>query len=243
MKKKIIIAAVALMVAVLGVPAGINAATKTEKRSKKLIVIDAGHQGRGNSSREPIGPGAKTKKAKVATGTYGKWSKMAESQLNLKVAKKLATELKKRGYKVKMIRTSQKVNISNAQRAKMANKWKADAFIRIHANGSTSSRIHGALTMAPANNNPYMKKSNVTKSKKLSRCIIKSFCKATKAKNQGVLGYNTMSGINWCKVPVTILEMGYMTNKSEDLKMASASYQKKMVTGVANGMDSYFGIK
>ena len=209
-------------------------------RSNKLIVIDAGHQGRGNSAREPIGPGARSKKAKVASGTYGRYSKTAESALNLKVAKKLATELKKRGYKVKMIRTSQKVNISNSKRALMANKWGASAFIRIHANGSTASRVHGACTMAPASNNPFMKKSNIKKSQKLSSCLLRSFCKATKANNQGVLKYNNMSGINWAKVPVSIIEMGYMTNRSEDLKMASASYQTKMVKGMANGLDAYF---
>ena len=83
--------------------------------------------------------------------------------------------------------------------------------------------------MAPANGNKYMSSSNVKKSQKLSKSVIKAFCKATGAKNQGVMKTNSMSGINWCKVPVTIVEMGYMTNPEEDVLMQTAEYQQKMV--------------
>ena len=49
-----------------------------------------------------------------------------------------------------------------------------------------------------------------------------------------------MTGINWAKMPVTIVEMGFMSNRSDDLFMASASGQAKIVTGIANGIDQYF---
>ena len=37
-----------------------------------------------------------------------------------------------------------------------------------------------------------------------------------------------------------ILEMGFMTSQNDDLKMNDAEFQKTMVQGIANGIDSYF---
>ena len=122
----------------------------------------------------------------------------------------------------------------------MANKNKADAFIRIHANSSDNSGVQGALTIAPQSSNKYMTKKNRKNSQKLSKKVLTAMCKATGAKNRGVMYTNTMTGINWCKVPVTIVEMGFMSNPAEDRKMAKASYQKKIVKGIADGIDNYF---
>ncbi len=209
----------------------------------KLVVIDAGHQSKGNYSKEAVGPGSSTTKTKTSSGTSGVSTKVPEYVLNLIVAKKLAKELKKRGYDVKMIRTTHDVNISNQQRAKLANKWGADAFIRIHADSSTSSSVNGASALCPASNNPYMSSSLITKSTKLASCVLNGLCDATGAKNRGLNKTNTMTGINWSEVPVAIVEMGFMSNPTEDKKMATAAYQKKIVKGIANGLDEYFGRK
>ena len=210
------------------------------EEKQKVIVIDAGHQTRAMSATEPIGPGSSQRKAKVTGGASGCVTHLPEYKLNLQVAKKLQKELVNRGYKVIMVRTKNNVRMSNVQRAKVANKYKADAFIRIHANSAGSSSVKGALTIAPASNNRYMTKANRKASQKLSKKVLKAMCKTTGAKNRGVMYTNSMTGINWCKVPVTIVEMGFMSNPSEDRKMAKASYQKKIVKGIADGIANFF---
>lgn len=216
------------------------AKTAQAEEKQKVIVIDAGHQTRAMSATEPIGPGSSQRKAKVTGGASGCVTHLPEYKLNLQVAKRLQKELVNRGYKVIMVRTKNNVRMSNVQRAKVANKYKADAFIRIHANSAGSSSVKGALTIAPASNNRYMTKVNRKASQKLSKKVLKAMCKTTGAKNRGVMYTNSMTGINWCKVPVTIVEMGFMSNPSEDRKMAKASYQKKIVKGIADGIDNFF---
>lgn len=211
----------------------------TEPIEQKRIVIDAGHQAKGNYEKEPVGPGASELKAKVSSGTQGISTGLEEYQLNLLVAQKLQKILQDRGYEVVMIRTTHDVNISNAERAKIANDLAADAFIRIHANSSDNPQTNGILTICQTKENPYNGDLYNT-SYLLSQTVLDEMVAATGAKRLYVWETDTMSGINWCQVPVTIVEMGFMSNVAEDEKMATDDYQKLLALGIANGIDLYF---
>lgn len=207
-------------------------------KNNKVIAIDPGHQIKGDSSKEPIGPGATETKAKVTGGATGVATKQTEYELNLKVALLLQKKLQEKGYTVVMTRTSHNVNISNRERAEIANNANAAAFIRIHANSLNDSSVKGILTMCQTANNPY--NGNLANaSYKLSKSVLDNVIKTTGGINKGVTRTDTMSGINWCKVPTTIIEMGFLSNPEEDRLMATPSYQEKIVDGIVNGIEEF----
>ena len=205
-----------------------------------VVCIDPGHQGKGNSAKEPVGPGSDQMKAKVSSGTEGRFSGVTEHALNLQIGLALRDELERRGYTVIMTRTTEDVDLSNSERAMIANNNNADAFIRIHANGSDNASVSGAEGICQTKNNPW-NADEYAASRKLCDALVNNYSIATGIKNKGVIEEDNMSGINWSQVPVCIFEMGYMTNKSDDLFMNDSSGQKKMVEGLANGVDEYFG--
>lgn len=212
---------------------------ESDEETKKVIVIDAGHQAKGNSEKEPIGPGATTEKPKVSSGTQGIKTKVPEYKVNLQVSLKLEKILTEAGYEVIMIRTTDEVNISNSERATIANDNNADAFIRIHCNGSEDSKVTGALTICQTKENPFCGEALYKSSYTLAREVLDALCEETGANSKGIMETDTMSGINWCKVPVVIVEMGYMTNEKEDELLNTGSYQDQLATGIANGVMSY----
>ena len=215
--------------------------TEEPAANSYVVVIDPGHQGRGDSTTEPNGPGSATMKARVAGGTHGTTTGVYEYELTLAISQQLQTELQNRGYTVYMTRMSHDVNISNMERAQYATSVGADIAVRIHANGAENASVSGAMALAPSSSNPYISYLSGS-SWNLSQCILNSYCQATGMRNQGVTGSDTMTGINWSTVPVTILEMGYMTNPTDDTNMENPSYQSQMVQGIANGIDAYFGL-
>lgn len=205
----------------------------------RLIAIDAGHQLKGNSDLEPIAPGSQELKAKVTSGTSGVSTGVSEYIVNLQIAKLLEGELKARGYRVYMVRESHDVDISNSQRALMAEKVKAELFVRIHCNSISDSSVKGALTMCQTSKNQWVS-NTYEESRALSEYILKGLCSASGAQNKGVQETDEMTGINWCSMPVTIVETGFMSNEEEDKLLNSTEYQAKIAKGIADGIDEFW---
>ncbi len=211
-----------------------------DKRDK-VIVIDAGHQASPNSEQEQSGPGSSEMKDKVSGGATGVFSKQEEHALNLEVALCLRDELIQRGYSVVMIRETADVNISNKERAEIANACQADAFIRIHANAYDISEMKGAMTICQTAENPYPDcAAHYRESRMLSEYILKAYCETTEMKKLPIREMDSYTGTNWSQVPTTILEMGFLSNASDDLNMSFDTFNPQAAKGIADGLDAYF---
>ena len=207
-----------------------------------VIVLDPGHSSVVAGGSEPLGPGSSTMKAKDTSGTQGVATGVEEYKLNMDIAKALQTELKKRGYYRTFLTHTGGRAISCIERTQVANNKNADAYIRIHANGSSSQSANGALTICTTSNSPWVGNSLYTKNKKLAQCVLDSYVQATGIRKEYIWYTDEMTGNNWSQVPCTLLEMGYMSNPAEDRKMQDPAFQKKMVQGIANVVDRYFNI-
>lgn len=216
---------------------------ETEFKNGKKVAIDPGHQGWNidMSEKEPMGPGSSEMKAKATSGTSGRFTGVPEYELVLNISIQLRAELESRGYEVLLTREDNDTAISNKERALLAADSGADIYVRIHANGSEDSSVNGAMTMIPSSQNPYVGYMH-EECKVLGQSIIDAYCAATGMKNNGVQIFDNMTGINWSKIPVTIIEMGFMTNEKDDVNMEDEAYQEKMVQGIADGIDGYFEI-
>lgn len=208
------------------------------ENAKYVIVIDAGHQAHAMSETEPIGPGATETKAKVTGGTQGTLTGLAEHELNLRVSLALRDVLVEKGYTVVMVRETAEVEISNAERAQLANAVGAHVNLRIHANGDADAATKGAMAVCQTPENPY--NADVYAScRALSEAVLEAYCSSTGMDVRNVWETDTMTGTNWASVPTTILEMGFMTNAEDEALMAAEGFAQAAAEGLAQGIAAY----
>lgn len=209
-----------------------------EKQGEFLVVIDPGHQQKANLNLEPIGPGATTQKYKVTDGTTGVVTKKREAVLVLEMAFVLKEKLEAKGMQVLMTRTSQDVDISNKERATLANDHKANLFLRLHADGSENPNQSGFAVLTPAEGSPYTKEI-YAESLQISQTIVKKMRENQQVKVNGIKFRDDLSGFNWSKVPGVLLELGFMSNHEEDKKLSDPQYVNSLLQSVTDSVDEY----
>lgn len=224
----------ALAAALLVVPA-------TAGQQRPVVVIDPGHDLRANSETEPIGPGSSTRKIKDGGGTRGVVSGLREAELNMRVALGLRPLLERAGLTVVMTRTrTAGTSMGNIARAQIANRSGAALFLRIHADGSTDPSARGTHTLYPALRAGWTD-DVYGESRRAARIVQKDLRAALGFPDRGLQERSDFTGFNWADVPVILVELGFMTNPTEDRLLATAAYQRRAALGLCRGTLRFLG--
>ncbi len=208
-----------------------------KRKPTAVVCIDPGHQAHSDSKLEPIGPGAKTEKPRATGGSTGVVTGVPEHEIALQLSMNLKKRLEERGVKVVLTRTTNDVRLSNSQRAKIANRAESDLFVRIHCGVSTNPADSGIATFYPAKNRWTAKM--VAPSRTAARKIEKALVRTTGATSAGASEQSGIAGFNWSAVPSVFVEVGYLSNETEDRLLSSPQHQDKVAEGIAQGVLEY----
>jgi N-acetylmuramoyl-L-alanine amidase len=205
-----------------------------------VVCIDPGHQASANGGLEPIGPGATEQKAKVTGGAAGVVTRQAEHELVLAISLKVKERLERYGVTVVMTRTTASVDISNSQRAAVANQAGAGLFLRIHADSNTNADVRGISTLY-AGGNDWVAPIE-TESLRAAGILQKQVLASTAAADRGVVKRSDLSGFNYATVPSVLVETGFLSNPVDDRQLADAAYQDRLADGIARGVLAFLGV-
>ena len=209
-----------------------------EENSNITIVIDPGHSSTGTSGNEPVSPNSSTTKLKDGLGATGSYTNIPEHKTNMSVALLVKKELTSRGYNVILTKQDVAESKSNIERAEVGNKNNADLVVRIHADSSENSSISGASMHVPANNEYTSSFYKISKS--YGTKILNTYVDEVGIKNRGVIERNDLTGFNWSKVPVVLIEMGFLSNKEDDNFVSNTANHPKIAKAISDGIDKCF---
>lgn len=167
------------------------------------VVIDAGHGGKDEGAV---------------------WGGVRESDLNLKVAKKVEALLKAKGIPVTMTRTSDTF-ISLSQRAAIANKYKDVIFVSIHFNAHRLTSVVGVETFYASE-----------KGKVIASNIQRKVVGLVKTRNRYIKRGLTYAVLNKTKCPAVLVECGFISNTAERRRCNTSYYQSLAAQGIVEGI-------
>lgn len=179
----------------------------------KVIVLDAGHGGMDEGASSANG-------------------KAQEKKYTLLLAKKVKYLLEQKGIIVHMTRTKD-TDVTKAARVQLANTAGASLFVSIHCNTSDAwdTSANGLECLYATN-----KKALATQNKKLAKTILQSLTNTTKLKKRGVIKRNGLYILRKAKIPSTIVEVGYLSNKKDLKKIIKESGQNAIAQGISDGI-------
>lgn len=201
---------------------------------RKTVVVDPGHGAGGNSEKELQSPDSNIMKIKDGGGCEGVSTKIPEYVVTMQISLKLKALLEQNNINVILTRTDNSYSPGNIERAEVGNNNNVALAIRIHCDSADSSSAKGASMLVPGNTGYASSISSI--SRRYGNVVLNKLVSEVCMYNRGVIERNDMTGFNWSKVPVILVELGFMSNPAEDLLLTSDDYQNKIAKGLCDGI-------
>ena len=154
---------------------------------------------------------------------------LQEKDVILPISREVAQILESHGVTVRLTRSDDRF-ISLSGRAQMANRAGSDIFVSIHANSAGRSRpqVNGAETFYYATG------------RRLAQNIQNRMIRDTGMKNRGVKQARFYVLRNTA-MPAALVEVGFVTGRSDAAKLSSPQFRSQMARAIANGILDYIG--
>ncbi|WP_436512495.1 N-acetylmuramoyl-L-alanine amidase family protein [Clostridium thermobutyricum] len=214
----------------------INEEISSKNKNGIKIVLDPGHSKNPGTEKEKISPDSDEMKLKDTSGSVGLISKKNEYEIAIDVTLKLKELLERDGYTVVLTKDNVETLLSSIERAEVGNKENANLMIRIHCDSFSNSSAKGASMLIPKQRG-YITKEISEKSIEYGKNIIEEYTKKTGLNNRGLQYRSDLTGFNWSKIPVVLLELGFISNPEEDKFLSSEENISTIAEGIKNGIE------
>lgn len=181
-----------------------------------VVVIDAGH---GGSDDGTISVDGKYHEKDYTLRIVGYLQKLLEKNSDIKT------------YYTRLSDSS----VTKPKRVRLANAVHADAFVSIHCNASQPGDRSANGIEALYSSKKKAASQSMT-SKQLSACMLEQVCDVTGRKARGIIKRDGLYLMHHSAVPVTIIEVGYMSNQSDLRYLLREKNQKEIAKGVYQGI-------
>ena len=182
----------------------------------KTIVLDPGHGGKDPGAISPNG--------------------VKEKDVNLAIGLKSKALLESLGYDVIMTRTDD-TYVNLYDRANVANNNKADIFVSIHHNSTLNNTVNGLEILYCPRDQGTAKEVDQYP---LAEAISKGILASTGGKDRGIIQRPGLVVIRETNMASVLVEVGYLSNASDEASIVSEAYQNKVVAGMIKGIQNYF---
>mgnify|MGYP003376361417 CR=1 FL=1 len=213
----------------------------------RVILVDAGHNGRNWSRPDVIGrqvwAGNRYKDCDT-TGTASA-SGYDESAYNWDVARRLTIVLQRMGARVVLTRRGDGgVGPCIDRRARIGNRAHADVAISIHADGNDAPSARGFHVIRPLLVRGYNDGIPVP-SRRLARLVRDAFHArtgmplSTYVGTAGIIARDDLGGLNLSRVPKVLVETGNMRNARDMRLLGSPAWRARAARALAAALRSY----